>query len=198
MKKRGYLLVFFILIKYKIKPKKHKIMNEKENKATISQRDLGLISGYSKTTIQNLAARGKLPTNENGELLREECIKILAERRKKKDLSDNESAKLLLKSRALKAEQAAKLEAKKNKIAELAIKQKEKNLIAVDSAYNVFSRKCEEVRGELENIPARLALELEGLPAAAIEKKLREAISEALLGISEEKKKEALQRLKTD
>ena len=169
-------------------------MNEKENKATISQRDLGLISGYSKTTIQNLAARGKLPTNENGELLREECIKILAERRKKKDLSDNESAKLLLKSRALKA----KLEAKKNKIAELAIKQKEKILIAVDSAYNVFSRKCEEVRGELENIPARLALELEGLPAAAIEKKLREAISEALLGISEEKKKEALQRLKTD
>ena len=87
---------------------------------------------------------------------------------------------------------------KKNKIAELAIKQKEKILIAVDSAYNVVSRKCEEVRGELENIPARLALELEGLPAAAIEKKLREAISEALLGISEEKKKEALQRLKTD
>lgn len=173
-------------------------MNEKENKVTISQRDLGLISGYSKTTIQNLAARGKLPTNEKGELLREECIKILAERRKKKDLNDNESAKLLLKSRALKAEQAAKLEAKKNKIAELAIKQKEKILIAVDSAYNVFSRKCEEVRGELENIPARLALELEGLPAAAIEKKLREAISEALLGISEEKKKEALRRLKTN
>lgn len=171
-------------------------MGGEEAKATISQRELGLISGYSKTTIQNLAALGKLPTDENGQILRDEAIQILEKKRKKKELSDSESAKLLLKSRALRAEQAAKLEAKKNKIAEIAIKQKEKILIAVDTAYNVFSRKCEEVRGELENIPARLALELEGLPAAAIEKKLREAISEALLGISEEKKKKALQSLK--
>lgn len=171
-------------------------MDAQETKVTISQRELALLTGYSKTTIQNLAARGKLPTNTEGLLLKDECVKILTEKRKKKELTDSESAKLLLKSRALRAEQAAKLEAKKNKIADIAIKQKEKILIAVDTAYNVFSRKCEEVRGELENIPARLALELEGLPAAAIEKKLREAISEALMGISEEKKKKALQFLK--
>ena len=96
-------------------------MDAQETKVTISQRELALLTGYSKTTIQNLAARGKLPTNTEGLLLKDECVKILTEKRKKKELTDSESAKLLLKSRALRAEQAAKLEAKKNKIADIDI-----------------------------------------------------------------------------
>lgn len=173
------------------------IINDDE--LTISQRDLSLLTGIPKTTIQNLASKGVLPKTEDGKLLREKSLEILNNKkfnRKKKKLSDRESAQLLLRSRALKAKEAAKLEAKKNKIAEISILEKEKVLIAVDSAFSVFSRVCEEIKSELENLPARLALELEGKPAASIEQLLRESISEILECVSTEKKKKIQEKLK--
>ncbi|MGN1034508.1 MAG: hypothetical protein ACI4PK_02840 [Oscillospiraceae bacterium] len=177
-------------------------LNEENNQIdsdslTISQRDLSLLTGIAKTTIQNLAAKGVLPRDNDGKLLRDQSLEILNKKKinHKKKLSDRESAQLLLRSRALKAKEAAKLEAKKNKIAEISILEKEKILIAVDNAFLVFSRVCENVKSELENLPARLALELEGKSAAIIEKVLRNSIAEVLSSISEEKKKKVKAKL---